>query len=1193
MSCRKPFGAGGLLLAAAVVATSAWATMAPGEVDEDCSLASSLVTPHKAWGKQLPGGPVRTLFFVYTGPYDGTWEDTGTRVREPVELLQRFDLQADAVLYCGSGEKWFFHGLKQGEDRAERLLAKPYQLYVIAGFPFGKLPAKFQYLVLSQVAKGAGLVCCGPGAAEYMTPKRLIDPTPPALVEGLPAMDGRRAEEVMKAYRLGQGRGVWLNYETQSLTPRHEFSYAALADYDYWMLWVGRAALWAAGREGDLALTFFGGQPLEIEQTQTKPQGEILLTNRGDEPAAVKISFELRRAGDGQKTSLDEKALTVPAGRAVPVTVTLPRLRAGEYFLDAVVRSERGVEVSGAGNVKVSSDAGVEKVEMGARFVERGESITGKVVLRGRPPANSVLRIRLRDSYGRVLQQQDAHVKPGQTEYSFSYQADAHSTILMRAEAVLLSDGQEVEMKQASFTVPKRRHGQHNFVMWDMAMDPLAYYAWRQLQQAGFNVCLIGSMGSEPRPQPEVLKACDASLVPYSTRILDPKDENGYMQPVCWNDDPAAAEYVRGIVSRQKFLREQGVFVYSLGDEGVTMGCCVHPSCIAAYRRWLANQYGTIEALNASWGTNYASFDEVDLLDHKDNMETAAARTCFPRWYDRQAFARYNLMQFSARFVREYLQLDPQAKTGFEGTGGFGDDYDLICGINTFYGPYPSIGDDIIRSIYPRDRVRSNWMGYSKTGDALSDAAWRMVIKGMDSVWFWMWSGIGSWRGYLRPTLDLWPATADLTAEMKPVREGLGDLLLRSEPLNSGIAFFYSVPSALSCQLEGNAGFAAAQQVHETLAQMTYELGMDFRYVTSGTLRAGALRSGEFKVLVLPMAQALGADEAAEIRRFAAAGGTVIADVRPGLYDAHCKPILPGCLDELFGITRTGRGKAAAAALNVKAALGKQPLAVSLRSVKVDEDVRASTAQALGKAGEVPVLLVNRVGAGRAVLLNFQPLPADDSDAASLRTLLKALYTDAGARSPVSFAGPSGEPLLQTETRIWRTGDALVFGLLRRMECAWFSPTSRTTGGPPQPARITLPGPRYVYDLRARKFLGRVSRLDTSLRWGRANFFLATPYPIKGLKIGLSKPNPSPGEAFMANITLDMPKGGKEKFAVWVEVIDPSGDKPLWGRQVVILSEGRGQVPLRVAYNDAPGKWRVRATELFSGQAAEAAWTVR
>ena len=42
------------------------------EVEEDNSLASTLVTLHEPWGKGWAGGPARTLFFVYTGPYDGT-----------------------------------------------------------------------------------------------------------------------------------------------------------------------------------------------------------------------------------------------------------------------------------------------------------------------------------------------------------------------------------------------------------------------------------------------------------------------------------------------------------------------------------------------------------------------------------------------------------------------------------------------------------------------------------------------------------------------------------------------------------------------------------------------------------------------------------------------------------------------------------------------------------------------------------------------------------------------------------------------------------------------------------------------------------------------------------------------------------------------------------------------------------------
>jgi len=742
--------------------------------------------------------------------------------------------------------------------------------------------------------------------------------------------------------------------------------------------------------------------------------------------------------------------------------------------------------------------------------------------------------------------------------------------------------------------VPKRRHNQHNFVMWDAPMDTLGAYAWRQLQAVGMTTCLLGSMGGE-RAQPASLRACDASLVPYSTRIQDPKDEQGYMQPVCWNDEPKVTEYVQQIVDNQRQLRQQGVFVYSLGDEGVTLGCCVHPACIAAYRRYLADQYGTIEALNASWGTTYGSFDEVDLLDHADNMEAAALKTCFPRWYDRQAFARWNLMHFSGRFVEAYRRLDPQALTGFEGTGGFGDDYDAILGINTFYGPYPSIGDDLVRSAYPRDRVRSNWMGYSKTGDALSDAAWRMVMKGMDSIWYWMWSGIGSWRGYLRPTLDLWPATADLAEEMRPVRQGLGDLLLRSEVRHAGIAFLYTLPSALSGQLENSSDFLSPQSDHEAWAQLTYELGLDFRYVTSAMLKSGALDGREFRVLVLPMTQAIGPEEAEAIRRFATAGGTVIADVRPGIYDGHCKPVTPGVLDDLFGIRRTGRGKAAEDAVSLKTSVEGRELALSLPKARLDTEVEAAGASALARAGDTPTLLVNRVGAGRAVLLNFQLLPgkADGPETAAARKLLSFLYGLGGAESAIGVASPDGKPLPLTETRVWSNGAGLVFGLWRQMQNAWFSPQTGTTGGEPVPTRITLREPRYVYDLRGHRALGKVGEVDTKLRWGRASFYCALPYAIPEPTVALSPAKPEAGQPVTAAIRLALPAGATERFAVWVEVTDPQGNRLLWGQQVVLLEGGRGEAQFPTPYNALPGKWQVKVTELFSNQSAEAAWEVR
>ena len=1171
-----------------------WAAGTAQEVEEDSSLASSLVTPHEPWGTGWARGPVRTLYFVYTGAYDGTWEDELTRVREVVELQERFDLPGDAVLFCGSGDNWVFHGLRDGETRAERLLETPCDLYVIGGFPFEKLPAKMQYEVMRQVAGGAGLLCCGSPAAEFMADRRKLAQAPSALVGGLPVLDGKPASEYVTAYKMGKGRGVWLNYQAHGIAPYHEFSWRALTEYDYWMALIGRAALWAAGRDTGIDVDPAAGRgAVTLRREAPVNTVDVSVTSHADLAASLTLATSLRRLDDGARTDLPEQQVFMQPGRTASLRVRVPPVRAGDYCLNAVVREAKGVVTFGASNIAVTSEAGIESVEADRPFVERGDPIKITAVLRGTPPPGSILRVRLRDSYDRVVRQRDFPVGDGQTSFALEYRPDAFATILMRAEVLLVARGQEVEMKTASFTVPKRRQGQFNFVIWDAPRDVLGYYTWRQLQEAGMGVCLLGAFGKSEKPA--ALLAADASLVPYSTRILDPKDERGYMQPVCWNDEPAVDQYVQGIVDNQALLREQGVFTYSLGDEGVTKGCCVNPVCLASYRRWLEGQYGTVDRLNASWNSAYASFDQVDLLDPKDNMEEASRTSCFPRWYDREAFARYNLMQLSKRFVDAYRLLDPESHCGFEGTGGFGDDYDAILGINTFYGPYPSIGDDIVRSAYDRDRIRSNWMGYSKTGDALSDAAWRMVMKGMDSIWYWMWSGIGSWRGYLRPTLDLWPATEDLKTEMQPVRQGLGDLLLQSKMLHSEIAVFYSLPSALSGQLENSGAFLAPESAHVNWLNLTYELGLDVKYLTSGMLKRGDLRNDEFKVLLLPLTQALGPEEARLIREFAEKGGTVIADVRPGVYDEHCKPLMPGSLDGFFGIKRIGRGTVAEGAVELKGDLDGQAVDVSIPHARVDADVRADTAQALGAAGGSPLLFVSRVGSGRAVLLNFEPVigRTTDPDGTGARALLKAVYDSAGVRPAVAATAPDGGPLPGAEARIWADGDALVLGLWRRMENAWFSPTSGTTGGEAQPVHLTIRQPLHVYDLRAHKYLGRVKSFDADLRWGRASFFLLSPREIKGLSVKLSSRSPGAGRPFYASVALDVPASSNERFAVWLEVIDPKGNTPLWGRQVVILEDGKARVPLLVAHNDQPGKWRARVTELFTNASAEATWTVR
>ena len=1156
------------------------------EVEEDQSLKSALVTPHKPWGRNYRGGKVRALFIVDPGQYGGDWVMPGIRLREPVELIQRFDLDGDAFFYHATKK---FLGNELGEQRARRLLENSYDVYVLANVNLQSLPADLQYQVMEKVARGAGLLAVGRKVTDFMVAKRRLAELPSWLNDAIPNVTADKTPGApFEAYNLGKGRGVFVNYKTLALSAHDSFSREGLREYDYQMMRLGRALHWAARREGRVTI-----KPLKTTVVDGVPSVEVAIATTGPS-LEVDIEAEWHCCADDWRAKVEARRQLLTAEGA---TVTFPwpslkepgdsRVLAGHYMLGLVVRSQEGVESYGAVNVTLESPVGFADLSLDRTWAEAGGEVTATATLSGNAiPAGSRVRWEVLDTWGRVLFQREDPI--GGPRPACGFVTGEYGSIEMRFRATLVAQGRDVDRAEAIFTVPKRNRNQFNFLQWDTPEGIIGWHGWEQMRQAGQNLCL--TFGSSQSQRHSLLAACDIPLVPYSTRILDPKDEDGYMkvgsQTTCWNDEDKIMEHVNKVVTNQTAFRQQGVFCYSLGDEGVTSGCCVHPECLKTYRKYLERQYGAIARLNASWGEKYASFADVALLDPKDNLESqAVAAGKYARWYDRQAFARWNLMNLSRRFVEAYKRLDPQAVTGFEGTGGFGDDINNIISINTFYSPYPSIGDDILRSIADRSLIRANWMGYSKTGDALSDAAWRMVMKEMDSIWYWMWTGAGSYRGYLTPTLDFYDCTADLTREMQPVRDGLGDLLLKLKPRHSRLAVFYSVPSALSGSFDHGSSFLPPKQAHEFLAQFVYDLGLDFRYLTPESLSQGELALDEFSVLLLPMAQALGAGEVKAIRAFVEAGGTVIADVRPGLYDDHCAPVPGGLLDDLFGVKRQNREPATVADLTCPHG--------NITEVKVDGGVTAAGATAVLSAGGKPVLFSHKVGKGLAILLNFQcnRQIVDRGEDGVFRALLDDVLTASGAGTPFRVRQPDGSPLPFTETRVWSNGDSWILGVWWQMRCAWFNPKGGTLAEAPKPASIMLPERMVVYDLRAGKSLGRVSHFTTTLRQGRASFFLIQPYSIRDVDVDVT--TGQPGGLMTAAVTAAVPRDAAARQAVLVEVVDPEGRKPAWGRRVLILENGRGEARFPIAYNAQPGKWTVTAKELFSGKQDRDSWRVR
>jgi hypothetical protein len=1128
-------------LIALICCPVAWA-QDRAELEVDHSVDSAFVSPHTDWATPYAQGTTRVLFFV---------NGRGTAAREVIELKQRFDLDAEMIfwgrLVDTSRDDW--HGGENGLLRMEELLAREWDAFVFIGVKPVDMPADQQYTMIEAVTEGTGLVLVGLNDERLLKDKNRLD-LPPFLSD----IEGAGAFDVL------EGRGVRI-----AQAPVIDYRFGWESDYDQWAMRLGKAILWAADREPALRLSLAAGAGQL--QRDALPQEAVTLNWQGAGDGAV-AEVTLRRE-DGAAVELPAQTLARGEGAA---QISIPATRAGEYDLNVIARE--GDRVAGFASLPLAviSERRVDAVQLDAAWAEPGGRLEGGVVLSGEPGADEELVVSLRDRRGRELARQAADA-----DGRFGFDVQPWSPMLVEVRATLLDGGEEVASAWQFAKVTKRHRGQFNFVMWDVPRGNLAPVAEESLARTGVSVHLGGG---EP---PAYLSAFDMAWIPYTTHIYNELDEAGNMKPACWNDEEAIGAHVDEIVEKHVPMRQHGVFVYSLGDEIAVRGSCLSPHCLAAYRDYLQEQYDDIAALNASWGTDYDSFAEVELSAPDDNNEaTALAAGNFPRWFDRQAYQSDNFCKLCERFGDGFRSIDPEARTGFEGAGTFknADDLDGFVRSNDFWSPYPGTADEVLRSIAPRDFPRSNWMGYTKDADSLLEKYWRMVTRGCDAVWWWRWEVTGRFHGWLSPNGDPYPAVQEVLRDTQIVRDGLGDLLLHSEMQTDGIGMLYSLPSAYAAKVEESDSFGNYENNHSAFHNALRDLGLNFRYFTDRQMRLGEVNLSDFSVIILPMTQAMSAQEAQMLREYVGGGGVLIADIRPAIFDGHVKPLDAGQLDDVFGVTR-----AATAAATVTDGEVEVPMAdgaarsLQLPSVRADGGIQAAGASAAGQVGEVPLLLTNSFGEGRAVLLNMAmssyPTVPESEEVAELASRL--LQVTLGELAPeVELAAPDGRRLRNIEVTRWMNGRVQVISIFSRSDDS--------------EAVVRLPQERFVYDLKRGEQLGRQAEFRVKLTPSRAQFFALSPEPLGVVTLEPQAQSIAPGGVQQVRVTSALRDGQQ---AVKIEVALPDGSTADWVDPVVVTDRGGATVDVPVALNDPAGTWTLSATDVYSGETATAEFAVR
>ena len=1158
------------------------------EIDQIHELYMGFQTPHTDWAQPYAQGRISVLCFGFC---------EGTNARWIIELMQRFDVEAEAV-YCGRREKIEVSYGDEGHKRLMKILERPFDCYVFHDVAIDALNDEEQDKLFQRVSEGAGLVMVGKSA----TPDERV-----LKVKNRIELSSKffPREENFRAYKVSKGRGAHICLSARPVSVLGEkYRVGWEVEYDYWQERLGRAVLWVSGREprAVLEVKCEGGELARAEL----PSSALTVTWE-KVPAPFVLQTRLRRY-DGEVVYEKEKEIKEGAGE---LQYNVPLVRADGYHADVWARSKWGIECWATTPLSVGSKYTAPSIRLARAWGEVGEEIAGEVSLAEPLSEEGVLRVRLLDRRGRILARVQPRMVKKRAEFKFLIRA--WMPMLLRLEAVVMDKRGEAVSSYTYSRVTKRRQEQFNFLVWGYPSGTqLAAYALESMARSGVTAQL-----SAVHDPPFVVAAYDITGVPYTTCITAKHDENGiirgpnfpWIKPdkyICWNDEPAIDKVVTKAVNLFRPLSQHGVFVYSLGDEVSTKGSCIHPACIRAYQRYLGEQYGTIEALNSSWGSAYKNFEEIALLAPRDNEAwTAYSQGNYPRWYDRQAFRSYNQLKLCERYARAFRKLDPHAKVGYEGSGwlAYGDDYDRIVRTLGFWGPYPNAGDEIIRSIRGRDFMHGNWMGYSREVGPLLRKYWRMILRGMNTVEWWKWEEAGGqYHGFLAPHLGPYPAGRELLEDTRIVRDGLGTLLVQSEMQDDGIAILYSHPSFFAACLHDHDDVRS--RLHKTssieccydhisLHRIIRETGLQFRYVTGGMLRRGEFDLDKFKVLILPRVEAIEAKEAELIKRFVGAGGTLIADMRPGLCDYHLKAHPAGVFDDLFGIERKGNPKASIATGTFECILGGKRFDFAAKELRVDPGVRVRNGKALGSADGTPLVIRCKVGKGQTVLLNFRlaswPNLLDPKNEQAAR-FTRQLFAELGIRPRYAMNNPDGSAATDVEMVRWRNGDIEIIAVWPLLPDAPSRIDPLTPGDVDKTINISLPRAMHVYDLRRQRHKGPTKTFTETIKPDRPYLYVLTEKPLSRTEVVLSPSTGSPGEVVKAMVRVP---GLEGKHAVKIRATTPDGKPAEWLDQTVMVDRRGEEIDIPIAFNDPVGKWTIKATDLYTGEAATVGLTVQ
>ena len=594
------------------------------------------------------------------------------------------------------------------------------------------------------------------------------------------------------------------------------------------------------------------------------------------------------------------------------------------------------------------------------------------------------------------------------------------------------------------------------------------------------------------------------------------RDKKFLIRKPCFDDPAFWTEQERVLPPMIRHYRDQHPLLYNLRDElsigsfASPMDYCFCPHTLHAFRNWLKQRYGSLEALNAEWETHFPAWDDVTPLttyEAKDRERAALAAgrpENYAPWADHREYMDLSFAKTLDRLRGMIHQIDTETPVGIEGTqmpsawGGY-DLWRLSHAVD-WVEPYDIANSrEVFRSFLPE---RSPVMGTVFGGDFphLQAHLWRLLLHGDRGCLIWD----DEKSRCIEKDAPAMPLTArgkgmvPILAELKRVAPELMNL----RRVDDRIAIHYSQasiraqwmfesredkdtwPRRFSSYEASHSRFA---RVRDSFVRAVEDLGLQYKFLAYEQMEKGELLTGKYRVLLLPQSVAMSAAECQAVRAFAQSGGTVIADNMTATMDEHGKRLPTGQLDDLFGIRRSATGwrqEPAAGTLTAQSPTA-DPLQV------FEPEIALTTGKALRMGGRAPAVVENRLGKGRAVYLNLDMSRYGrqrlQGNGAEMLALFQKLLADGGVTPALQVVGAAdGRAVPCVEVWRYQSAGADYVAVMRNPEFAADSLgevgyKGNTALEKTEKVRVLLPAAGQVSNVRTGARLGMARQVEAEL----------------------------------------------------------------------------------------------------------------